>query len=156
MKTISTGRVYVAYRGDVLGFDQEIFITNNVNGAFDFMPTFVTMNLTDDREPALSVQGASLHVAYVGQGGTPPSNQDYEVWYTDFQTPSQLTLNGSNEDSAPSLAVDSNSKAHVAFASIGGTGSAGDKEIWYAENTAGQWAVTQVSANAFEDTNPSI
>lgn len=90
----------------------------------------------------------------MGEGGTGSSTDD-EVWYDDFQTKSQVTTNGSPEV-APSLAVDSNGKAHIAFAGIGGPAPAGDKEIWYAENTTGTWVVTQVSVNLFEDTNPSI
>ncbi len=133
LRVFPTGRVYVAYRGDVINSDKEIFITNNVNGSFNFMPSFVTMNSTDDEEPSLFIQGSSPHVAYVGEGGTGSSTDD-EVWYDDFQTKSQVTTNGSPEV-APSLAVDSNGKAHIAFAGIGGPAPAGDKEIWYTRKT---------------------
>lgn len=153
---LSTGRVYIAYRGDVVTSDKEIFIVNNVNGAFDFLPVFVTMNTVDDSLPALFTTATAPYVAYVGPGGTDQSNQDDEVWFDDFQAKSQITVNGSNTDVDPDLAIDANGKAHVVYAAIGGSGSAGDKEIWYAENTTGSWNITQITINGFEDAKPCI
>lgn len=139
--------VFIGFRGDVqnpIGADDEIFYCSDIGSGFQ-IPIPVSANTVDDMQPSLAIESSGTpHLAYSsGNIG------NLEVWFD--QT--QLITNSSVNDQYPSLVIDANNFAHIAFA---GEEPEADYEIWYAENTTGQWQITRVTDNNFMDIKPSL
>jgi len=92
-----------------------------------------------------------VFIAYLADIQSPPSSDDEILQITTtgaaFNLPVYIT-NNATDDRQPSLAVDGTGTAHVAYAAQGGTGPAGDYEIWY--------DLTQVTTNSTADEFPSL
>ncbi len=109
---------------------------------------------------ALDSKGKS-HITW--EGYNPTTGAPLQIWYTDntsgaWAAPTQLTsATGSNHQFSPQIALDSKGKSHITWEGYNPT-TGGAEQIWYADNTSGAWATTQLtSANVGNhQSNPQI
>ncbi|MHB8893932.1 MAG: hypothetical protein ACYC99_01980 [Candidatus Geothermincolia bacterium] len=131
----------------------QIWYAGNTSGAWSAPFALTSASGTNSQvSPRIAVDSnRASHITW--QGYHPTTGAPYQIWYSDntsgaWSIPLQLTTAaGSNPQSSPEIAVDSNRASHITWKgndSLVGAPS----QIWYADNASGAWSAPAKLTNA--------
>lgn len=129
----SAGKAHAAFVTGAYGGNREIIYANDTSGSW--VIESVTSDALDDDFPSIAVdKNKNVHIVYSKDDGS-----DWELWYATNSSGSfvatQLTNNvGINDYGYPSIAVDKNCYAHIAYQENHVAGN-----LFYFTNRTGSW-----------------
>lgn len=142
----SAGKAHVAFVTGAYGGNREIIYANDTSGTW--VTESVTNDALDDDFPSVAVDSdRTVHIAFSKDDGS-----DWELWYATNSSGSfiatQLTNNvGIHDYGYPSVAVDKNCWAHIAYQENYVAGN-----FFYLSNSSGSWEKDTIFTGAWNKT----